>query len=150
VVAQIHKFDEVFNAAFKLGPTKEEQDLWQEKQRFVYSVFDLKLKKDCGKTLVRQHQHMYNAQRIWTDFVNYMKTSTKPQIASLKLLAWLLLSKYDSNWKGNTRNYILYWHNCMQEYDTYCTDSNDHFTDGQKLKMLQSAVHDVPDLRQVY
>jgi hypothetical protein len=78
-----------------------------------------------------------------------MKISTKAQIASSESLAWLTLSKYDLNWKVNTRNYILYWHNCMQEYETYCTDSNDHFTDSQKLKMLQNTVHDVPDLRQV-
>jgi hypothetical protein len=92
---------------------------------------------------------MYNAQRIRTDFVKYMKTSTKTQITSSELLAWLTLSNYDSKWKGNTQNYILDWYNCMQEYRTYCTDSNDHFTDGQKLKMLQNAVHDVPDLQQV-
>jgi hypothetical protein len=73
---------------------------------------------------------MHNA--FGQNFVKYMKTSTKAQIASLELLEWLTLSKYEVN----TRKYILYWHNCMQEYETYCTDSNDHFTDGQKLKML--------------
>jgi hypothetical protein len=50
-VARTHKLDEVFNEAFQPGTTQEEQDLWQEKQRFVYSVFDLTLKTDYGKHL---------------------------------------------------------------------------------------------------
>jgi hypothetical protein len=115
-----HKLDEVFNETFIPGPTQEEQDLWQEKQRFVYSVFDLTLKTDYGKTLVRQHQSTYDAQRIWTNFEKYMNTSTKAQKASSELLSWLTSSKYDGNWKGNTRNYILHWHNRMQQYETYC------------------------------
>jgi hypothetical protein len=45
--------------------------------------------------------------------------------------------------------YFIYWQNKLLEYHTYCTKTSDEFSDMQKLRMLQNAVHPVPELRQI-
>jgi hypothetical protein len=148
-VARTHELDEVFDETYIPGTSPDEQALYWKKQKFVYSVFDLTLKTDYGKTLVRKYQDTFDSHKIWIGFCKYIKTSTKAQIAPSELLSWLTSRKYDNNWKGNTRSYILYWQNKLQEYHTYCSKPSDEFSDTQKLRMLQNAVHNVQDLRQI-
>jgi hypothetical protein len=149
-VARTHKLEEIFDENYTPDGNKpEEFQLWQEKQRFVYSVFDLTLKTDYGKTLVRKYQHTFDAQKIWVDFVKYMRSSTKAQMAASELLSWLTSSRFDRNWRGTSRSYILYWQNRVQEYESYMDDPQDHFTDLQKTRMLQNTVQEYPELRQV-
>jgi hypothetical protein len=75
-----------------------------------------------------------------------MKTSTKAQLAASELLLWITSSKYDNNWKRNTRSYFLNWQNKILEYHMYCTKNSDEFSDIQKLQIMQNAVHPIPEL----
>jgi hypothetical protein len=44
---------------------------------------------------------------------------------------------------------MLYRQNKLQEYHSYCSKESDHFSNVQKLQMLQNAVYPVNDLRQI-
>jgi hypothetical protein len=77
------------------------------------------------------------------------RNSTKVQISSSTILAWLTSAKYDSMWKGTAKGFISYWMNKIRKYDTFTYNEEDHFSDTQKLQMLQNAVVDAPELRQV-
>ena len=62
--ARSHGCDQIFDPAFKPN-TPEEIGIFDEKQKFMYSVFEDKLLTDMGKHLVRKHQHDYDAHRIF-------------------------------------------------------------------------------------
>ena len=50
---------EVLDSACSLS-TLEEEELFNEKQKFIYSVFDRVLKSDKGKAFSRQHEDDYD------------------------------------------------------------------------------------------
>lgn len=130
-VAITHELDELFDDSCVPGVSPDEQALWNKKQQFVSSVFDLTLKTDYGKNLVQKYQDTFDSQTIWQGLVKYMKTSSKSNLTASDLLAWLTSSKYDQSWPS-TRSYILYWQNKLQEYHTYCSKEADPFSDIQK------------------
>jgi hypothetical protein len=105
-VARTQKLDEVFNKNYIPVVSPDEQALWNKKQQFVYSVFDLTLKPDYGKTLGRKYQDTFDAHMIWQTLLKYIKSSTKAHLTASDLLAWLTSSKYDRSWPS-TRSYIL-------------------------------------------
>ena len=45
-------------------PTIEDAELFQEKQKFMYAVFEKTLLTDKGEALVCQHQHSFDAQKF--------------------------------------------------------------------------------------
>jgi hypothetical protein len=46
--------------------------------------------------------------------------------------------------------FIVSWTNKVREYESFITDPLDHFSNAQKLYMLQNTVADTPELRQVH
>jgi hypothetical protein len=89
-----------------------------------------------GLTVVHKHYETNSAQQVWLEFTTYMKSSMKAEHTANKLLAWLTTSKYDSNWRGTSQGYVLYWLKHIQEYDLYFENEDDKFTPKHKLKML--------------
>ena len=43
----------------------------------MFSVFDKHLLTDMGKTIVRKYVHTTDAQSVWKDFQDHMKSSSK-------------------------------------------------------------------------
>ena len=146
--ARSHRIDDVFNSQY-LPTSFEDMEVFEEKQKFAFSVLDATLKSDMGKSLVRKYEDTFNAQMIWKEFVEYMKTSTKAQISSADILSWITSAKYDNTWKGTSNGFVLYWMNKVQDYDNFIIDQRDRFSENQKLSMLQNTVNDIPELRQV-
>lgn len=54
--------------------TQEDQELFEEQQIFLYSVFEEMSKTDMGKKLVRDHEITNDAQKIYEKLVSHMKT----------------------------------------------------------------------------
>ena len=54
-----------------------ENDLFQAKQIFMFSVFDKHLLTDMGKTIVRKYVHTTDAQSVWKDFQYLQKVLLK-------------------------------------------------------------------------
>ena len=58
-------------------PNNAEKDLFEAKQIFLFSVFDKHLLTDTGKTIVRKYIHTTDAQSVWKEFQDHMKSSSK-------------------------------------------------------------------------
>lgn len=147
-IVRSHRIQDVFDPTY-IPTTAEEILLFEEKQNFAYTVLDATLKTDMGKALVRKYEGTYDAQKIWAEFIKDAKLSTKAQIVSSDILAYITSAKYDNTWKGTSTSFILYWINKVREYDTFVINVLERFNDNQKLAMLQNTVNDVPELRQV-
>ena len=62
--ARSHGYEDVFDPMYT-PETTEDLDLFIEKQKFIYSVFNDCLQTDTGKSLVCLHERDYNAQAIY-------------------------------------------------------------------------------------
>ena len=59
------------------GYDDDSQQLFQQKQYFMYSVFNKVLQSDTGKTIVRKYAPTLDAQSVWKEFETHMSTSSK-------------------------------------------------------------------------
>ena len=147
---RVHISEEVFASDY-VPHTTEEKELFQQKQIFMYSVFDDKLQTDMGKHLVRAHESTSDAQKIFTLLHEYALKSTRADIESSQTLEYITstrVGKSDSGWRGTTHSFILHWQNKVREYEEMVPSSN-HFPEGTKLTMLQNAVSSIKELHQV-
>ena len=134
--ARAHDIEQVLDPSYTPDNDREAK-LFKRKQQFAYTVLDATLKTDMGKTIVRKHQYTGDAQRVWYEFTNYMKQSTRAKYSASKLLSWLTSTKYDKNWKGSASSFILYWVNQALQYDAFVTDPVNYLSDYQKQNFLQ-------------
>ena len=76
----------------------------------MYVVFEKTLLTDKGKALVRQHQHSFDAQRIYKELSVYATQSTKASMNASSLLLYITSTNLgDGKWKGTTHTFILHW-----------------------------------------
>jgi hypothetical protein len=146
--ARAHDIEHILDPSFT-PVNDQEAKLVKQKQQFAYTVLYTTLKTDMWKTIVRKLQYTGDAQRVWYEFTNYMKQSTRAKYSASKLLTWLTSNKYDRTWKGSALSFILYWVNQALQYDAFVTDPANYLSDYQKQNFLQNAVYNVPELRQV-
>ena len=55
IVAKTHECSDVLDPNYTPGSEPEEQELFEAKQTFMFSVFNTNLQTDMGKTIVRRH-----------------------------------------------------------------------------------------------
>jgi hypothetical protein len=95
------------------------------------------------------YESSFDVQKAYTELQDHHLTSTKAPISSVKVLGYITSAKIDNgSWHGTAENFILNW----QEQICLCerlTPTSGHFSDEQKLTMLQTAVHPLQELRQV-
>jgi hypothetical protein len=73
--ARAHDLSEILDSNF-VPATPEARELFVEKQKFFYALFDKVLLTDKGKLLVRQYASTFNAQKVFCDLTVYANTST--------------------------------------------------------------------------
>ena len=88
----------------------ESQELFNQKQYFMYSVFKKVLQSDMGKTIVRKYAPSLEAQSVWRDFESHMSTSSKELNERCRLHAYVSTTVYDRSWKGTTEQFFLHFH----------------------------------------
>jgi hypothetical protein len=145
--ARAHDVSDVFNSRF-VPSTAESILLFKAKQEFVYSVFNRCVQTDTGKSIVREHDHDYNAQAVYTKLVQQATTSTKAKLSRDKLVIELTTSLLDSTWRGTHEGFVLMWKEKMRLLEDM-TSSQYHYADEVKLSMLQNAVSLVSKLSQI-
>ena len=64
IVAKTHKCSEVLDPNYTPGSEPEEQELFEAKQTFMFSVFNTNLQTGMGKTIVRRHLASTDAQAV--------------------------------------------------------------------------------------
>ena len=62
IVANSHKCNEVVEPTYTPGSEPEQQELFDAKQTFMFSIFNANLQTDMGKTIVRRHLDIADAQ----------------------------------------------------------------------------------------
>ena len=145
--ARSHDCYNVFNPNYK--PLPKDQDVFNEKQIFIYSVFEEKLQTDTGKHLVRKHELDYDAQTIFKQLTVHAKESTQATIEASKFLNYIAsVCLHRSKWKGSYYSFILHWCDKVRLYKELIP-VNDRFTDNFKMAMLQNTVTGIPALNSV-
>ena len=79
-VAMTHECNEVLDPNYNPGSEPEEQELFEAKQTFMFSVFNANLQTDMGKTTIRRHLANTDAQSVWKELKElseHMRTSSK-------------------------------------------------------------------------
>ena len=77
IVSKTHECNEVLDPTYTPGSEPEEQELFEAKQPFMFSVFNAILQTDMGKTIVRRHLANTNAQTVWKELNEHTRTSSK-------------------------------------------------------------------------
>ena len=78
IVAKTHECSDVLDPNYTPGSEPEEQELFEAKQTFMFSVFNTNLQTDMGKTIVRRHLASTDAQAVWKELSEHMNRSGAP------------------------------------------------------------------------
>jgi hypothetical protein len=129
--------------------TVEEISLFEEKQKYMYSVLEKILQTDEGKVIVRSHDIDRDAQKIYAEYLNTMTLSTEAIMSSGEFLSYLTTAKIsDGSWRGTSKGFVLHWIEQLRLYhDT--VPLSDRLSDSVQRTMLQNAVHGLDTLQQV-
>ncbi len=145
--ARAHDVTEVLDKSY-VPNNSIAKELFDQKQSFMYSVLNRVVLTDMGKTIVRRHEHDYDAQAVYAELVEHAKTSTAANITRTKLIDALTTSRLDSRWTGTTVGFILHWQDKMRMLEELIPVA-EHYTENSKKRMLQTAVQGIGELRQV-
>jgi hypothetical protein len=128
--ARAQDVDSVLDPAY-IPSSEDEKLLFDEKQKYMYAVFECTLLTDYGKSLVRQYASTFDAQAIYSSLAIYALQSTKAAISSSTLLSYITSARLgDNTWKGTTLAFILHWQEQVRRYEML-VPTTDHFSDGQ-------------------
>ena len=77
IVAKSHECNEVLEPTYTPGSEPEEQELFEAKQTFMFSVFNNNLQTGMGKTIVRRNLANTDAESVWIELSEHMRPSSK-------------------------------------------------------------------------
>ena len=77
IVAKTHECNEVLIPNYTPGSEPEAKELFEAKQTIMFSVFNANLQTDMGKTIVRRHLSNTDAQAVWKELSEHIRTSSK-------------------------------------------------------------------------
>ena len=144
ITAKSHECEQVLDPDYT--PSNAEKDLFEAKQIFLFSVFDKHLLTDMGKTIVRKYVHTTDAQSVWKDFQDHMKSSSKGAFEKRRLTQYVTNTTLDDNYKGTTEQFVLHFSEQFRQLEEI-SDPAEHFPPQIKLQLLQNAVRPIDDLR---
>jgi hypothetical protein len=127
----------------------EDIALFDEKQKYMYSVLEKILQTDEGKVIVRSHDLDRDAQKIYAEFLATMTMSTEAIMGSGELLSYLTTAKIsDGSWRGTAKAFVLNWIEQLRQYqDT--VPLTDRLSETVQRTMLQNAVRNLEALHHV-
>ena len=128
--------------------TADETLLFIEQNKFMYDVFTTILKTSMGRHYTRQHESTRDAQAVWSDYMQYMRTSSKADIELEDLMTGITSLRLTTTYLGTTENFIVEWLDKIKRYEDM-TPLNSHFPDSMKKAMLQNAVSGIKEFQDV-
>ena len=146
IVAKTHECNEVLDPTKNPGSEPEEQELFEAKQTFMFSVFNANLQTDMGKTIVTRHLANTDAQSVWKELSEHMRTSSKGASKKRRLTLYVTNTILDDNFKGTTGQFVLHFNEQFRQLDEISEDS-EKLPPTVKLTLLQTAVRSINDLR---
>ena len=112
----------------------------------MFSVLDKHLLTDMGRTIVRKYVHRTDAQSVWKDFQEHMKSSSKGASENRRLTQYVTNIVLDDNYKGTTEQFVLHFNEQFRQLEEISEES-EHVPPQIKLQSLQNAVTPINDLR---
>ena len=146
IVAKTHECSEVLDPNYTPGSEPEEEELFEAKQTFMFSVFNTNLQTDMGKTIVRRHLASTDAQAVWRELSEHMRTSSKGASEKRRLTQYVTNTVLDDNFKGTTEQFVLHFNEQFRQLEEISED-NERLPLTVKLTLLQTAVRSINDLR---
>ena len=146
IVAKTHECNDVLDPNYNPGSEPEEQELVEAKQTFMFSVFNANLQTDMGKTIVRRHLANTDAQAVWKELSEHMRTSSKGALEKRRLIQYVTNTILDDNFKGTTEQFVLHFNEQFRQLEEISEDS-EKLPPTVKLTLLQTAVRIINDLR---
>ena len=128
------------------GSEHEEQELLEDKQTFMFSVFNANLQTDMGKTIVRRPLTNTDAQAVWKELSEHMRTSSKGASEKRRLTQYVTNTVLDDNFKGTTEWFVLHFNEQFRQLEEISEDS-EKLPPTVKLTLLQTAIRSINDLR---
>ena len=135
-----HGCDDVIDITYNPS-SPSEIDLFKEKKKFMYDVFNDILLTDMGKHFVRVHSTTKDAQAVWKDYLQHMSTSTKADIEVENLLSELTNERLDPRQESHIK-FIINWMNKLRRYEDM-TPLIAHFPEAMKKSMLRNAINHI-------
>ena len=148
VTDRAHDCEEILQPTFRPRGDADSLELFRLKHDFMYSVFNKCLLSDMGKTIVRKHLDNMNAQRVWEEFATHMTTSPKGKAEKRRLHTYVTTTVLDKSWKGTTEQFILHFNEQFRQLDEV-SPPEESLPYTTRLTLLQTAVHNIPELRMV-
>ena len=146
IVTKTHECNKVLEPTYTPGSEPEEQELFESKQTFMFSVFNASLQTDMGKTIVRRHLANTDAQSVWKELSEHMMTSSKGASEKRRLTQYVTNTVLDDNFKGTTEQFVLHFNEQFRQLDEISED-DERLPPTVKLTLLQTAVRNINDLR---
>ena len=146
IVAKTHECSEVLDPNYTPGSEPEEEQLFEAKQTFMFSVFNTNLQTDMGKTIVRRHLASTDAQAEWKELSEHMRTSSKGDSEKRRLTQYVTNTVLDDNFKGTTEQFVLHFNEQFRQMEEISED-DERRPPTVKLNLLQTAVRSINDLR---
>ena len=136
IVAKTHVCNEVLDPTYTPGSEPEEQELFEAKQTFMFSAFNANLQTDMGKTIVRRHLASTDAQSVWKELSEHMRTSSKGASEKRSLTQYVTKTVLDDNFKGTTEQFVLHFNEQFRQQEEISEDS-EKLPPTVKLTLLQ-------------
>ena len=146
IVAKTHECREVLDPNYTPGSEPEEEELSEAKQTFMYSVFNTNLQTDMGKTIVRRHLASTDAQAVWKELSEHMRTSSKGASEKRRLTQYVTNTILDDNFIGTNEQFVLHFNEQFRQLEEISED-DERLPPTVKLTLLQTAVRSINDLR---
>ena len=99
-----------------------------------------------GKTIVRRHLAHTDAQAVWKEFSENMRTSSKGASEKGRLTQYVTNTILDDNVKGTTEQFGLHFNEQFRQLEEISED-DERLPPTVKLTLLQTAVRSINDLR---
>ena len=117
VTATTHGCKEILEGDYVPGYDDDSQELFKQKQYFMYSVFNKVLQSDPDKPIVRKYAPTLYAESVQKDFETHMSTSSKGLNGNHRLHASVSITVYDRSWKSTTEQFVLHFHEQFRQLD---------------------------------
>ena len=112
----------------------------------MFSVFKTNLQTDMGKTIARRHLSSTDAQAVWKELSEHMRTSSKEASEKMRLTQYVTNTVLDDNFKGTTEQFVLLVNEQFKQLEEISEDDQ-RLPPTVKLTLLQTAARSINDLR---
>ena len=146
IAAKTHEYNEVLDPNYTPGSEPEEQEFFEAKQTFMFSVFNANLQTDMGKTIVRRHVASIDAHPVWNELSEHIRSSSNGASEKRRLTQYVNNIVLDDNFKSTTEQFVLHFNEQFRQFEEI-TEDDEMLPPTVKLTLLQTAVRSINDHR---